>query len=79
MIWMSPLSPSDWAAWDEMFGNKARTRRLWARIDPTIDGKDVLVKPGKPKTLRTPALSSSAAYVSIDTAARLLVNLYPDG
>ena len=48
------ISPLEWDAWDNELKTKANNNDLWAHIDPTTDGKKLLEKPTKPKTLDFP-------------------------
>ena len=45
------ISPLKWDAWDDKFKTKANSNDLWAHINLIINGKKLLEKPIKPKTL----------------------------
>ena len=53
-------SPSDWDAWDEMFRTKAQINDLWAHIDPSTDGEELLRKPIKPKVSNFPKYTQNS-------------------
>ena len=47
-------SPLDWNTWDDKFKTKANSSDLWVYIDPITDGKKLLERPIKLKTLDFP-------------------------